>query len=709
MFLLDFYYDNTCLNGSGYLGFREARGKIRKWTVLCGGSATVELLRLIAVSCLGKNFLVPAASRFHHCLAQTVTRNTRLEFVTMQHSPRDCPATAPPVLAAGIEISEQGVLTSLAAKQRQRCRQETPWRLPATGTGIHKYFALGYGPCWRIHADTDSFDFSRPYQRLDRFASLFDETSLLTDTPVFLQRLHYRFLKNRRPAVQTLELLVRELNAFFGIDTSSWLLRNADFKRLIAALSPDHQYLLRPVIDSVRHIMDASPHDLDPLARQGIILAAHPLESSYTDSLPAWLELMDRIFPNIQFIIALSEEKVSLFPEQLRSGRLTIQEKTIRPRKNKKMVLGRLGKDIVLLVDVDGRIPNLALMKLSRWFRNQGCGVRLVRHDNWQVDQADVVYASCVFTFPVSQRRVRMLRRKFGDALHLGGSGVDLKLRLPEEIEAGLADFDLYPAMEGKAMGFLTRGCTRQCPFCLVPVKEGLPRRVADLDELLQGRRKLVLLDDNILAFSEAEALLEEMAARKIQVNFNQTLDIRLVDAYRASLLRRIRCSNYAFTRNIYHFSLNDLNDLDIVRRNYELFGFRPRRDNVEFVCMYGFNTTLAEDVRRFRFLRSLPGAYVFVQEYRPVLNGAQADLDNFFGPDPDRLIDQLIRIVFPQNMKSMEKYYRWLSRRYFETFGCLHQGLVDTIFKYNHRARKGLYIAAMLSGRGSGYRQRQG
>jgi hypothetical protein len=48
--------------------------------------------------------------------------------------------------------------------------------------------------------------------------------------------------------------------------------------------------------------------------------------------------------------------------------------------------------------------------------------------------------------------------------------------------------------------------------------------------------------------------------------------------------------------------------------------------------------------------------------------------------------------------MKSMEKYYHWLSRRYFEYFGKLHKKLVDTIFRYNARDRKGLYIAKMLA-----------
>jgi len=122
------------------------------------------------------------------------------------------------------------------------------------------------------------------------------------------------------------------------------------------------------------------------------------------------------------------------------------------------------------------------------------------------------------------------------------------------------------------------------------------------------------------------------------------------------------------------------------------MFGFGSK-DNVEFICMYGFNTTLAEDVDRFRFLRSLPGAYVFVQEYLPIPGGPSPNTADFFDGCADKLIDELIRIIFPQNMKSMEKYYRWVSRCYAETFGRLHKPLVDTIFRYNRRHDKGRYI----------------
>jgi hypothetical protein len=111
---------------------------------------------------------------------------------------------------------------------------------------------------------------------------------------------------------------------------------------------------------------------------------------------------------------------------------------------------------------------------------------------------------------------------------------------------------------------------------------------------------------------------------------------------------------------------------------------------------MYGFNTTLAQDVERFRFLRSLPGAYVFVQEYQPILGGPPPAVVDFFDETSDRLIDELVEIVFSQNMKSMEKYYRWLSKKYVQTFGRLHPKLVDTIFRYNHRDRKGIYIRSL-------------
>jgi hypothetical protein len=103
--------------------------------------------------------------------------------------------------------------------------------------------------------------------------------------------------------------------------------------------------------------------------------------------------------------------------------------------------------------------------------------------------------------------------------------------------------------------------------------------------------------------------------------------------------------------------------------------------------------------MERFRFLRSLPGAYVFVQPYRPPPGGKPANLANFLDERAATLIDELIRIVFPQNMKSMENYYRWISKLYAQKFGRPHMPLVDTIFRYNRRERRGHYLAGLCNG----------
>jgi hypothetical protein len=224
--------------------------------------------------------------------------------------------------------------------------------------------------------------------------------------------------------------------------------------------------------------------------------------------------------------------------------------------------------------------------KLSRFFKNKGRKVFLARQEA-RLAGAEFVYASGIFSTPSALNRLSKLQKYYGDALIAGGTGIDIGLRLPLEVESLPADYSLYPELEDRAIGFLTRGCPFRCPFCVVPAKEGGVRQVCDLDELMtKGRRKLILLDDNILSHPKAKVFLEEMAQRDLAVNFNQTLDIRFVDKDVARLLLRIQCSNARFTRRVYHFSLKDNRDLDGVRHKYDLFGF-ARGDNVEFVCMY--------------------------------------------------------------------------------------------------------------------------
>jgi hypothetical protein len=79
--------------------------------------------------------------------------------------------------------------------------------------------------------------------------------------------------------------------------------------------------------------------------------------------------------------------------------------------------------------------------------------------------------------------------------------------------------------------------------------------------------------------------------------------------------------------------------------------------DPVAFLQRLQFNASLADDVKRFRFLHSLPGAYVFMQRYQPVPGGPAANLSRLFDERADALLDELVRIIFRQNRSSRTGY----------------------------------------------------
>lgn len=197
------------------------------------------------------------------------------------------------------------------------------------------------------------------------------------------------------------------------------------------------------------------------------------------------------------------------------------------------------------LVDVDGYAkkkkcggtvyPNLALCKIARWHRWQGDDVE------WAVPMLhyDRVYMSKVFNFSPDDRTIYN-----ADEIIRGGTGYDIESHLPEEIDRTQPDYSIYPQIpEDTAYGFLTRGCPNKCPWCVVPRKEGKITPYMDVDEIaIEGRTKLVLMDNNILAAGDyAVEQLEKIIKRGYAVDFNQALDARLVDDHFAQLLAMVR------------------------------------------------------------------------------------------------------------------------------------------------------------------------
>ena len=179
------------------------------------------------------------------------------------------------------------------------------------------------------------------------------------------------------------------------------------------------------------------------------------------------------------------------------------------------------------LIDVDGHNwPSLPLMKISAYHKARGDEV-----ETWfPMNRYDRVYMSKVFT---ASRDVDSVI--YADEIERGGTGYFYPnggRPLPEEVEHIYPDYGLYPERtKGKAFGFLTRGCPRNCGFCIVSKKEGrVSRQVADLSEFWRGQREIKLLDPNILACTERERLLKQLADSGAWVDFTQGLDIRLIE-----------------------------------------------------------------------------------------------------------------------------------------------------------------------------------
>ena len=248
------------------------------------------------------------------------------------------------------------------------------------------------------------------------------------------------------------------------------------------------------------------------------------------------------------------------------------------------------------LIDVDGhKFPNLALMKLSAWHKAQGDEVEW----HWGFGDYDRVYMSKVFDSVYSDDMDEPLNTK---ELIKGGTGYGLDNKLPEEVEHLMPDYSLY-GIEDTAYGFLTRGCPRGCPFCIVAEKEGRKSiKVADLSEFWNGQKNIVLMDPNILGCRDHIDLLGQLADSKAWVDINQGLDARLLTEKNIEVIKKIKAKRI-------HFAWDLMDQSDSVLRGLKMFsGMVENMKSRKYVVyvLVNFNTTHEEDLYRVHTLINL-------------------------------------------------------------------------------------------------------
>jgi radical SAM superfamily enzyme YgiQ (UPF0313 family) len=181
-----------------------------------------------------------------------------------------------------------------------------------------------------------------------------------------------------------------------------------------------------------------------------------------------------------------------------------------------------------------------------------------------------------------------------------GGTGYGLDNTLPDEIEHIMPDYSLY-GITDTAYGFLTRGCPRHCPFCIVGDKEGLvSRKVADLSEFWNGQKNIKLLDPNTIACPQWKELLQQLIDSKANVDFTQGVDIRLMTEEKAEMLTEIDLKMIHFAWDNYPDETT-YNKLKMFSKYFPL-DYRKARVYV----LTNFMTTHEQDLERVYRLKNI-------------------------------------------------------------------------------------------------------
>lgn len=241
------------------------------------------------------------------------------------------------------------------------------------------------------------------------------------------------------------------------------------------------------------------------------------------------------------------------------------------------MKIGLLDAD---LMDHGTRHPNLALMKLSGYYKEQGHDVELIYRSYLEVNEYDEVYISKVFSF--SDIPDWILEK---ENVHIGGTGffLDGGENLPYEIEHHKPDYDLYKEYVEEqikggrrrtvfadyldySIGFTTRGCFRKCAFCVNKKYDRVFRHSAVSEFYDETKPYIYLWDDNILAYSDWEDVINELEETGKPFQFRQGIDLRLMTDRKA----------YRFNHTHYHgdfiFAFDHLKDKNTIIDKVQLW-----------------------------------------------------------------------------------------------------------------------------------------
>lgn len=245
------------------------------------------------------------------------------------------------------------------------------------------------------------------------------------------------------------------------------------------------------------------------------------------------------------------------------------------------------------------RFPNLACMKIAGYYKGNGHDVKLLLEYK-DIENYDKIFISKVFTdTPVDEDILNMKNVTYGGT----GFFYDKAIPLSEDIEHSMPYYDLYKEwVDDKisqgakksefkyytdySIGFTTRGCFRQCVFCVNKNYKKVNKH-SNIEEFLDNDRKYIcLLDDNILGCSDWRSIFENLNASGKRFQFKQGMDERLLTKEKCEI---ILDSNYI---GDYIFAFDDIKDKEIIEKKLTLWNQckKQKGNATKFYVFCGFD-----------------------------------------------------------------------------------------------------------------------
>lgn len=286
----------------------------------------------------------------------------------------------------------------------------------------------------------------------------------------------------------------------------------------------------------------------------------------------------------------------------------------------------------IRLTHIDGKLPNLALMKLAHWHKAQGDEVYLTRNIQRELfePEYDTIYGSAIFTF--SHERLDLFKSLFPQAI-IGGTGSkDIGAKI-ETItgEYEHYDYSIYPDYKW-SLGFTQRGCRLNCKFCIVPKKEGRPRSVNTIHDIWKdGSPKNICLLDNDFFGQDKDQWLERIKEIKdggFKVAFNQGVNIRLITEESAHWLGQILYYDDQFKKRRLYTAWDNLKDEKIFFEGVnrlERAGVPPYHLMVYMLVGFDKDESMERVMYRFRKMTERG-----IRPYPMVYNNADKELKMF-------------------------------------------------------------------------------